>query len=372
MRIPDSLVERLLSSSKHASAKQLSALRKHELKDKKTLQDLAISNKLITEKELTRLYAKNIRVPFVELQADEINNEALQRLPERIARKYRSIVFADNDDGSLRLAMDDPKNIEAKRFLQKQLGAKLTIYVATSSALQAALDHYSISTETAALTNPLTLNQKFDEPIKESDLLDSSAAAQTVTALINHALDDDASDIHIEPRENFIVIRFRIDGLLREVVKLPRQSLAAVIGRIKFISNLSTEIHKTPQDGVFSIERKAKSYVLHVSILPILEGEKAVIKIRHESPSATDFTSLGLWGNALNNLHHAIVQPHGLILVTGPVGSGKATTLFSILSKRRQAATLYFQPYMLAVVRIASLIYGTWVLNHSLSPTPLV
>ncbi len=333
MRIPDSLVKKLLEKSGEFSKEQLANLQEQALSDKKPLQDLVIKNNLLSEKGLTKLYADEIELPFVELNAKEIKHEVLKLLPERIARQYHAVVFDVDVQGTKLLAMEDPDDIQALNFLQKQLGNNLKVHITTTSLLQAALDQYrdNISSE---LTKVIADNDEAEdkEKIDESDLAEDSPVAQTVNIIIEYGVKAGASDIHIEPRENFVVIRYRIDGLLREANKLPRKLLGSLVSRIKILSNLKIDEHRAPQDGRFKVQISGQIYALRVSSLPILDGEKIVIRILNESAKAADFTELGFWGTALGNLQQAIVQPHGMVLVTGPTGSGKSTTLFSVLS----------------------------------------
>ena len=332
MRIPDSLVEKLLLDSKRFSKDQLAGLREQVLSEKRPMQDLVIKNNLLSEKDLTKLYAEEIEVPFVELNAKEIKHEVLKLLPERIARQYSAVVF-DVDGETKLLAMEDPDDIQALNFLQKQLGNNLKVHITTSSLLQSALDQYrgNISSE---LTKVIAEDEVADETeeVDESDLAEDSPVAQTVNIIIEYGVKAGASDIHIEPREEFVVVRYRIDGMLREANKLPRKLLGALVSRIKILSNLKIDEHRAPQDGRFKVEVNGAVYALRVSTLPILDGEKVVMRILNESSKPADFTELGFWGSALNNLKQAIVQPHGMVLVTGPTGSGKSTTLFSVLS----------------------------------------
>lgn len=332
MRIPDSLVEKLLLNSKQISKEQLAALREQEETEKRPLQDLAIRNNLITEKDLTKLYADEIEVPFVELNAKEIKLDVLKLLPERIARQYNAVVF-DVDGETKLLAMEDPDDIQALNFLQKHLG-KLKVHITTSSLLQAALDQYrgNISSELTKVISAEEAAADIEEEVDENDLAEDSPVAQTVNIIIEYGVKAGASDIHIEPREEFVVVRYRIDGLLREANKLPRKLLGALVSRIKILSNLKIDEHRAPQDGRFKVEISGQIYALRVSTLPILDGEKVVMRILNESSKPADFNELGFWGSALTNLQHAIVQPHGMVLVTGPTGSGKSTTLFSVLS----------------------------------------
>ncbi|HVX24338.1 MAG TPA: GspE/PulE family protein [Candidatus Saccharimonadales bacterium] len=333
MHIPDALVEKLLLAGKKVDKDQLASLREQAASDKKPLRDLVIKNNVLTEKELTKLYADEIEVPFVELNPREIKPELLKLLPERIARQYGAVVFDIDADNIKQVAMEDPDDIQALNFLQKQLGNELKVFITTNALLQAALDQYrgNISSE---LTKVIAAEDDGDaeEEVDESDLAEDSPVAQTVNIIIEYGVKAGASDIHIEPREDFVVVRYRIDGLLREANKLPRKLLGALVSRIKILSNLKIDEHRAPQDGRFKVEVSGQIYALRVSTLPILDGEKVVMRILNESSKASDFSELGFWGEALIDLQQAIVQPHGLVLVTGPTGSGKSTTLFSVLS----------------------------------------
>lgn len=332
MRIPDSLVEKLLERSGKFNKDQIKALRQQEETEKKPLQDLVIKNKLLDDAELTKLYADEIEVPFIELNAKDIKPENLKLLSERIARQYNAVVFETDGETKL-VAMEDPDDIQALNFLQKQLGNKLKVHITTSSRLQAALDQYrgNISSE---LTKVIASDELEDaeEDVDESDLAEDSPVAQTINIIIEYGINAGASDIHIEPREDYVVVRYRIDGMLREANKLPRKLLGALVSRIKILSNLKIDEHRAPQDGRFKIEVGSQVYALRVSTLPILDGEKVVMRILNESSKPADFNELGFWGSALSALQQAIVQPHGMVLVTGPTGSGKSTTLFSVLS----------------------------------------
>ncbi len=333
MRIPDSLVEKLLNDGGKVTKEQLATLRQQETSDKKPLQDLVVKNNLITEKDLTKLYADEIEVPFVELNAKEIKHDVLKLLPERIARQYNAVVFDIGDKDTKLVAMQDPDDIQALNFLQKQLGTGIKVHITTTSLLQAALDQYrgNISSE---LTKVIATDDDADdsEEVDEDDLAEDSPVAQTVNIIIEYGVKAGASDIHIEPRESFVVVRYRIDGMLREANKLPRKLLGALVSRIKILSNLKIDEKRAPQDGRFKVEVSGQVYALRVSTLPILDGEKVVMRILNESSKPADFIELGFWGKALTDMQQAIVQPHGMILVTGPTGSGKSTTLFSVLS----------------------------------------
>ncbi|MDB5186398.1 MAG: Type secretion system protein [Candidatus Saccharibacteria bacterium] len=334
MRISDSLVEKLLRGTGEVSEEQLKGLREQEAAEKKPLQDLVISSNLYSEKDLTKLYAAEVDVPFIELNAKEIKREILRLIPERIAKQYRVVLFGVEEDGSKLLAMEDPDDIQAINFLKKQLGEQIKVHVATTSNIQAALDQYrgNISSELTKVISPEDQEEELEEEIDEEDLAEDSPIAQTVNLIIEYAVKSGASDIHIEPRESFVVIRYRVDGILREANKLPKKVLGALVSRIKILSNLKIDERRAPQDGRFKVQISSELYALRVSTLPVVDGEKVVMRILTEGSKAATLQELGYWGSSLDSINKAIVQPHGMILVTGPTGSGKSTSLFSVLS----------------------------------------
>lgn len=335
MRISDALVEKLLSAAKKVTDEQLKSLREQEKAEKKPLQDLVIQGNIISEKDLTKLYAEEIDTPYVELNPKEIKREALKLIPERIAKQYGVVLFGIEEDGTKLLAMEDPDDIQAVNFLQKQLGDDIRVYVSTTSSIQAALDQYrdNVSTDlTKVVTAEDEDEPEADEEVSEEDLAEDSPIAQTVNLLIEYAIRSSASDVHIEPREGYTSVRYRVDGVLREANKLPKKVHNALVSRIKILSNLKIDERRAPQDGRFKIQVGTAVYALRVSTLPIAEGEKVVMRILDESSKAATLEELGYWGVALESFNKAIAQPHGMVLVTGPTGSGKSTSLFSSLS----------------------------------------
>jgi len=334
MRIADSLVEKLLESTGKVTPEQLKSLHEQEKTEKKPLQDLAVRSNIISEKELTKLYAEEIDVPFVELDPQNIKRQTLKLIPERIAQQYRAIVFDIDEEGNKLLALEDPDDIQAISFLQKQLGTDIKIHIATATQIQAGLDQYrgNISNELTKVISEEDEADEAEEQVSEEDVAEDSPVAQTVNLIIEYGVKAGASDIHIEPREDFVVIRYRIDGILREANKLPRKVLASLVSRIKILANLKIDEHRAPQDGRFKVNFAGHIYALRVSTLPIVDGEKVVMRVLNESSKPATLEELGYWGSALATFKHAISQPHGMILVTGPTGSGKSTSLFSSLS----------------------------------------
>lgn len=334
MRISDALVEKLLSASTKITDEELTTLKQQAAADKQPLQELVLKSNYISEPELTKLYAAEIDIPFIDLNPKDVPVETLQQLPERIARQYKVVLFGTDEAGNKKLAMEDPDDIEAVNLLQKQLGSKIKIYLAPRSNIQTTLDQYrgNISSELTKVISTEETEEEKEEQVRVEDLAEDSPIAQTVNLLIEYAVKAGASDIHIEPREDYVLIRYRVDGVLREANKLPKKVVAALVSRIKILSNLKIDERRAPQDGRFKIQVNGQLYALRVSTLPVMDGEKVVMRILDESTKALGLEDLGYWDGSLNTINRAIVQPYGMILVTGPTGSGKSTSLFSILS----------------------------------------
>jgi type IV pilus assembly protein PilB len=337
MRISDSLVLDLLKDSHKVNPEQLRTLQEQQRTERKTLQDIVLQNNTLSEKELTQLYAVKIEVPFVEINPKALRREVLSLIPEHIARQYTSVLFDVREDGSKLLAMEDPDDVQAFNFLQKQLGSNIHVFIATRSNILASLDQYrgNIGSElTQVIANEDTTTP--EEEVSEEEVAEDSPVAKTVNLIIEYAIKQGASDIHIEPREDFVSIRYRVDGQLRETNKLPKKVLPALVSRIKILSNLKIDERRAPQDGRFKVALGSGQYALRVSTLPIVDGEKVVMRILNESSKASTLQELGYWGSNLERLETALTRPHGMILFTGPTGSGKSTSLFSILSRLNQ------------------------------------
>jgi type IV pilus assembly protein PilB len=334
MRISDALVIGLLRESRKVNEEQLHQLLEQQKTDKRPLQELVIKDNILPDTDLTKLYATKIDVPFVEIIPKNIRRDVLKMIPERIARQYNAILFDIRPDGTRMLAMEDPDDVQAFSVLQKQLGSNIKVYIATHANILSALDQYrtNIGSE---LTQVIAANQgePQEEEVAEEELAEDSPVAKTVNLIIEYAIKQGASDIHIEPREEYVSIRYRIDGQLRETNQLPKKILAALVSRIKILSNLKIDERRAPQDGRFKVTFGAGQYALRVSTLPIADGEKVVMRILSESSKASTLKELGFWGTNLERLERGITSPHGMILFTGPTGSGKSTSLFSILSR---------------------------------------
>ena len=271
-------------------------------------------------------------MPFIEIDPKDLEREMLQKIPERIARQYKAVLLGKENRTYL-LAMDDPDDVQALDFIKKQLSQYIKVYIAPSSNILAALDQYrdNISTEISDVITEVEGDQA-EEDISEEDLAENSPIAQTVNLLIEYAIKTEASDIHIEPHEGFVQVRYRQDGVLKEANKLPKKVQAALVSRIKILSNLKIDERRAPQDGRFKINMNGRIFGFRVSTLPVVEGEKVVMRVLDESSEPATLEQLGFWGSALETINDSISQPHGMVLVTGPTGSGKSTTLHSVLN----------------------------------------
>lgn len=334
MRISDDTLVKLLERKGVATPEQLEPLKEESVRSSRPLQEVAIENKLITEVDLTKLFAEYADIPFIEMDPRNITSDVLGRIPERIARQYNAVIFQIDADGLIHLAMDDPDDVQAVSFIEKEIGENVRIYIAPHQNILLCLENYrgDVNEELNQVIDVQREDDGSSQTVTEAEVAEDSPIAQTVNLLLEYAIRSQASDIHIEPREGFVQIRYRIDGVLREVNQLPRNVLGALVSRIKILSNLKIDERRVPQDGRFKIKVAGKQYALRVSTLPIADGEKVVMRILDESNQAVTLTELGYWGYSLNVISAAIAEPNGMVLITGPTGSGKSTSLFSMLT----------------------------------------
>ncbi len=302
--------------------------------DKKPLQDIVLKDNLVSEQEWTKLYAKEFNYPYLQIDPKSLKKEIVQLIPEKFARQYNTLLIELNKDGSYELAMEDPDDVQAIDFLKKQLGSKINISVASKSDILAGLDQYreNITTEISDVITEADETENANEEVDEEDIAEDSPIAQTVNLIIEYAVKTGASDIHIEPHEGKVMVRYRLDGVLKEGNTLPKKVHAALVSRIKILANLKIDERRAPQDGRFKINLNGRIFAFRVSVLPIVDGEKVVMRVLDESSEPASLEQLGLWGASLEKLNGVIHEPHGMVLVTGPTGSGKSTTLHSVLN----------------------------------------
>ena len=335
MRISDSSIEKILRQGEVISESQLAELKMEAERTHHSLQTIILEHRVLSEAQLGQKIGEYINVPFVTIEPKDIPDDVLKRIPEHIARQYNVVLFSADDNGVLSLAMEDPDDVQALNFIQKEIGYNIKVFLATKNNILDCLENYrgNITDELDEVVSIQSGAESDSQNVSEEEISENSPIAQTVNLLLEYAIKSGASDIHIEPREDFVQVRYRIDGVLKEVNKLPRNVQGALVSRIKILSNLKIDERRVPQDGRFKIKVSGKQYALRVSTLPIADGEKIVMRILDESNQAVALDSLGYWGLSLSTLKDAMEQPNGMILVTGPTGSGKSTSLFSVLSE---------------------------------------
>lgn len=334
MRISDVTIEQLLEGEGITTKEQISALKEEGARSRRPLQSLVVQNGLMNEKSLVQAFAKYVQIPFIEIEPHDIPLEALNKIPERIARQYNAVLFRVDPSGLMHLAMDDPDDVQAVNFIEKQIGENIKLYIATRGNILACLENYrgDVNQELNQVIDVQREDTGENQAITEADIAEDSPIAQTINLLLEYAIRSNASDVHIEPREEYVQIRYRIDGVLKEVNRLPRNVINALISRIKILSNLKIDERRVPQDGRFKIKVAGKQYALRVSTLPVVDGEKVVMRILDESNQAITLQQLGYWGYSLDVIRDGLTEPNGMVLITGPTGSGKSTSLFSILT----------------------------------------
>ena len=336
MRISDTILETLLGRAKLVTPEQLATLKEEAARSKRPLYQIVIQQKIADEKTLVQAFSSYADVPFVELSPNTVPPEVLKLIPERVARQYMAVLFKVDEGGVYHLAMEDPDDVQAVNFIQKEIGTNSKIYIATKDNIMAVLDMYRDDVdkelnEVIEVQREASQTSISDTPL-EQDLSEDSPIAQTINLLLEYAIRSHASDVHIEPREDFVQVRYRIDGILKEVNRLPRNVLGSLVSRVKILANLKIDEKRVPQDGRFKINVSGRQFALRVSTLPIIDGEKIVMRILDESNQAVTLTELGYWGKALADITREITNPNGIVLITGPTGSGKSTSLFSILT----------------------------------------
>ncbi len=304
----------------------------------RTVIDILLQKNLINEDVLLQTKAKIIHVPFVNLIGKGISPEILNYIPESVARKYQVVPFdLDKKTDKLKVAMIEPFDLPLIEFLEQKSGKSIQTYLAKPSEIANKIEEiYSagLSVEvTEVLKDSNEAAIKVVEAGKIGEIIKEAPIAKIVSTILEYAVKSRASDIHIEPQETRTRVRYRIDGILHEKLALPKSVNEAVISRIKILSDMKIDEKRIPQDGRFNYKIGNEEVDLRVSTLPTVHGEKVVMRLLKKTGGIPSLSELGFRGISLKNLENAITRPHGIILVTGPTGSGKTTTLYSMLSR---------------------------------------
>ncbi len=339
MRIQDAQLKRFIADSGLVSPKDIDAAVKKAKDESISLSSALVGQGSITQDDLRRVESYVLGIPFIALADRKIDFEVLSLIPEPVARNHNIIAFEKHAD-SLEVAMLDTADLPAIDFIKKKVGLKILPRLTDTESLKAALRQYQktlkdefgdiIMKETAALK---VIEEGGDDASEEDlkKMAEDLPVVRIVDTLLRHAIMQNASDIHIEPMEEEVLVRYRIDGILHDAMTLPKRAAPTIVARIKVLSNLKLDEKRLPQDGRFKMEVEAQKVSFRVSILPVYFGEKIVMRLLREGRSGYSLEGLGFHGESLERIHRATKQTTGIILVTGPTGSGKTTTLYTTL-----------------------------------------
>ena len=339
MRVESQQLEAFLLDAGLVNETQFKEASKKAEKTHQKIGDILVSQNLISQEKLIRLEAYILGIPFVDLEKEKISPEVLRIIPEPIARSHNIIAFRKKGR-NLEVAMLDPEDLKTIEFIKKKANLKILPRLTSPKSIKNVLSQYQESLE--AEFGEIIKKEAGDikkvpeeEVVEEKEELEKQAQElpiiRIVDTLLKHAILQRASDIHIEPMEKEVLVRYRIDGILRDAMTLPTATKSGIVARIKVLSNLKLDEHRLPQDGRFKIESEDYKYSVRVSILPVFNGEKAVMRLLPEKARGYSLEGLGLWGEALERAQEALRRPVGMILVTGPTGCGKTTTLYSMM-----------------------------------------
>lgn len=301
-----------------------------------------VSDKLVTNEQLTKAIAKATKVPYVNLSSAMIDPKVLELLPQDIAERYMAVPLGEMQH-RLVVAMIDADNVQAVDFLSNKIGRPLKVYVASEEGIRNVLKQYQAHLSEAAIGQFTQIGKEpsaaasdrtpveVDNNIKT--LVQDSPVSKALSAILEYAAHNKASDIHIEPLQDSLKIRCRVDGILREVMQLPKSSEPPLVSRIKILSSLKIDEHRIPQDGEFSVRVGDKDIDLRIAISPVIWGEQVVIRLLDKSSTSMHLEDLGYRGRSLRMIREGLKQTNGMILTSGPTGSGKSTSLYALIQE---------------------------------------
>ncbi len=340
MFIEEKELKKFIADSGLVSKKDLADAEKRAHEKNQTLGDTLVSLGKISADDLRKMQAYVLGIPFVDLKGQKIDFDVLSLIPEPIARNHNIVAFKKTPD-TLEVAMLDTDDLSAVDFVRKKVGLRILPRLTDSDSIKSVLLQYqkSLKAEFGDLIKQETstlraLSEEVAEGTASDDLkkmAEDLPVVRIVDTLLKHAILQNASDIHVEPLEKELLVRYRIDGLLHDAMVLPKNAEPSITARIKVLSNLKLDEKRLPQDGRFKVEMNGEKVSLRVSILPTFYGEKTVMRLLREGGGNFTLDHLGFHGENLERIHTATKLSTGMILATGPTGSGKSTTLYTIL-----------------------------------------
>ncbi|MBC7746831.1 type II/IV secretion system protein [Pedobacter sp.] len=302
---------------------------------------MLVDDKVVSDEALTKEIASLSGVPYVNLRAAQIEVKVLELLPQEVAERYMAVPLGEMQN-RLAVAMLDANNVQAVDFLSNKIQRPLKVYMASEAGIRAVLDQYHTDLVGGVSEAISSVN---DEAVRDKQEIDTqngqdiktivqdSPISRALSTILEYAAKSRASDVHVEPLEDSLKIRCRIDGVLREVMKLPKSIEPALISRIKILSNLKIDEHRIPQDGQFTVHVADKDIDLRIAVSPVVWGEQVVIRLLDKSGSSFKLEEMGYAGRALRMIRKGIKKPNGMILTSGPTGSGKTTSLYALIQE---------------------------------------
>jgi type IV pilus assembly protein PilB len=294
---------------------------------------------IVTPEKLAEVKAKLLNIPYISLEGTSFSPQAIGFVPRAVAERFSLMPFAfDDKTRELSVAMSNPIDLEAVSFVREKTGLALKTFAASQRDVEMAINQQYRQELVGEVGDAIKETEdtgaiKTVDTTQIAQIIKEAPIAKIVSTILEYAVTSRASDVHIEPQEDRVRVRYRIDGILYDRLSLPKSVQEAVISRIKILSEMKIDEHRTPQDGRFNFKISDKEVDLRISILPTAFGEKIVMRLLRKSGGIPTLQDLGLSGPSLKNLETAMLRPHGIIIVVGPTGSGKTTTLYSVLSK---------------------------------------
>ncbi len=334
-------LEDLLIDLNIITKKQLDLIKVQSAESGQSIEKILIEMPEIPKEDLCKVMAISLNMPYVDLRTKKIDSKVLNVITRDMAEKYQVVPFGIIGQ-FLNVAMVDPNDVQSIDFIEKKTGFRIRSYMATKESLEqviAQYENFSLDIENAISDISETKTPEVEiEKIKKPELdmvnmVQDAPITRAVNTIMEYAVKSRASDVHIEPREKDIKVRYRVDGILHNTMTLPKSIHPALVSRIKILSNLKIDEHRIPQDGRFQIKSEKSEIDLRVSVTPIVYGEKVVIRLLDKTSGIITLEELGIKGRAYDIIQDGIRRPHGMILSTGPTGSGKSTTLYAVLQK---------------------------------------